>query len=472
MRKRLGAGLLCAAAAGLIALGGCMGTRQEAPEAVVNLPVNDGSLAKLTIAIEVRESSALASKSGAFTRELSEIIAKYQADFPNTEIEITEDVQGELIAAGGSEAPDIELFTGADMYSRDEYPRDTDWLMDLTQYADAWSEEGSISNPASLIMHFMGGDSIYAIPCQYDQMMLYYRSDRFEEYNEGLPYNEQVGVNLWGQVLDVGDKLGDQGRLVIDKRVKPYLFDTFLWGWTDTKLIADMSAAYYQKDGSTIFTLEPAVNGVNALKRLLDTETESDDPMQDFIDGRACIYIGTGLDMRELRDKMPGEAGTDWCAAGMPQGTYGKVVPLLSWSAWGVNKDTKEPDKAVHFLWYLTNADNSTHMSVELMDGGVKPIYREAEAYEPALLESCWSVEIGLLNKPKYSYASAMLMPGEETGIRNKVFSELLEGLGNGGTTPEEMLKGLDQEYTRLLDEYRAGGNELPWQRDSKEDKE
>lgn len=448
--------------AGLLTLGGCSPVEPVEIDEVV-LPKNDGEPAKLTVALEVPENLNTANWNNVFSRVLEDIIAKYQADFPDTEIKITHDVRGEKVAAGGEDAPDIELFLGSSMYL--SYQKDLSWLMDLTPYEDAWTEEGTISNPANLIMRFKGGKEIYAIPCTYDQIMLYYRWDWFHDYN--LDYvnkdTQKASVNVWGQFLEVENKLGDKGRLAINENIKPYLLDAMLWSWVGQKWIADMSAGYYQPDGSTIFTLESAANALKAYEQVIKKDMGAADPIQAFIDGEAGMYLGTGQDVLELEEKMAGTAGEDWYAVGLPRGNSGRISPLLGWTAWGVNKDSPQAEKAVHFLWYLTNADNNTHMYMELKDYGVKPIYREAEAYEPSLLEGCRYGELDLLNTPSYRYASAPLMFGTEVGVKNPVFSSLLKGLESGDVTPEEMLRQLDEEYTRLLSDYTTGGGKLPW---------
>ena len=451
-RQRGLKGLVCAALSGLLILGGCGFPKEAAPIKEPNLPKNDGAPAKLTISVGGGEGREWMSYSRKLPDALEEIIAKYEADFPNTEIVLSEN------------EPDIRLFIDGEL-------KDTEGLMDLTPYKDAWELEGSITNPAGRIMHFMGGESIYAIPFQYDQIMLYYRFDWIDEYNQGRPANERAAVDLWGNLLDVPGKLGEKGGLVIAGEVRPLMFDVLLWSWTDPRLIADWAAGYYQKDGSTIFNLESSLNAANAFKRLLDAETASEDPMGDFIDGRACMYIGRGLDMRELREKMPGELGVSWRSIGLPQGTGGKVAPLLEWTAWGVSSDTPEPEKAAHFLWYLTNADNNTHLYMELANSGVKPIYREAEAFEPSLLEGCWQGEIELLNMPNYKYASAPAAMGELAGAKNPEFKRLFSRLADGEISPEEMLEGLDGEYKRLLEEYRQENGRLPWEQEDREDK-
>lgn len=470
--RRLQAGLLGAALAALLTLGGC-GQTEPVPADEPLLPKNDGRPAKLTVAIESPEDIALINTNGALERVMKEIIAKYQADFPDTEIELVYDTRGEKIAAGGGNAPDIELFTGQDPYykHKEQLPRNTDWLLDLTPYEEAWTDEGTVSNPASLIMRFMGGDNIYALPFSYDQIMLYYRWDWFHEYN--LDYmdseEEKASVNVWNRFLVVGEKLGDKGRLAIDKTVKPYLFDALLWSWVGQRRVADAAFGYYQPDGSTIFTLESAQNAAETYEQVLKLDMGAEDPIGAFIDGEAGMYLGTGMDMVRLSKEMPGKVNEDWYAVGLPKGIGGKTAPLLGWSAWGVNKDSPEPEKAVHFLWYMTNADNNTHMYMELKDYGVKPLYREIEAYEPSLLEGGWYGETDLLNTPSYRYASAPVVFEESTGVNNPVFSSLLSGLESGDITAGEMLEGLDKEYARLLEEYTAGGGKLPWQTDNTE---
>ena len=89
--RRLQAGLLGAALAALLTLGGC-GQTEPVPADEPLLPKNDGRPAKLTVAIESPEDIALINTNGALERVMKEIIAKYQADFPDTEIELVYDL--------------------------------------------------------------------------------------------------------------------------------------------------------------------------------------------------------------------------------------------------------------------------------------------------------------------------------------------------------------------------------------------
>lgn len=463
-KRRRGAGLLSAVLVGIMALGGCGAPEEEFVIKEPVLPKNDGAQATLTVGLGDYGGDGL----GTFGEEIEAIIAKYEADFPNTEIKLVEDPGGEKIAAGGEDAPDIEL-----IHSKELSKQDTGWLMDLTPWADAWSEEGNVSNAARLIMRFKGGDSVYAIPCQYDQLMLYYRVDWINEYN-GNYYGmaeEQVGVDTWEKLFRMTDRLGEKGRLAISEEARPYLFDSMLWSTLGTGNIADLPSGYYQGDGKTVFTLEAAGEAAELTKKVLDLAVDSGDPMEEFISGRVGIYIGTGMDMLKLREQNPGELGPVWNAGGLPKASNGsRIAPLMGWTAWGVNKDTKEPEKAVHFLSYLTNADNNTHMYMELLEGGVKPIYRETEAYEPSLLKSCWAGEMGLLNTSGYRYASAPLMFGEQVGVENPVFKEAFGDFEKGDITAGELLGELDREYSRLMEEYLGRNGRLPWEREETEE--
>lgn len=454
-KRRRAAGFLCAALVGIMALSGCGAPEEEYVIKEPNLPKNDGQPAVLTIGLN----GYTGEDKETFESEIEKIIEKYEADYPNTEIRLAED--------GGR--PDIGLFS-----SDKTGEQDTGWLMDMTPYAEAWSEEGNISNAARLIMRFRGGDTVYAVPCRYEQMMLYYRVDWINEYNNnyyGIP-DEQVGVDTWEKLFRMADRLGDKGRLTISDEVREHLFDSILWSTLGTGGIADLPSGYYQGDGSTVFTLDAAKEAAELTKQVLDLAEDSGDPMEEFISGRVGIYIGTGSDMLKLRDQNPGERGPVWNAAGLPRANGGRIEPLLGWTAWGINKDSEEPEKAVHFLAYLTNADNNTHMYMELLEDGVKPIYRETEVYEPSLKDSCWTMEIELINTSGYRYASAPLMFGGNVGTKNPVFKEAFGQLEAGDITPGEMLTELDGEYSRLMEEYLGKNGMLPWETEVTEEEQ
>lgn len=461
MKKRRGlcAGVLCIvciALVGLLALGGCQ-AKEETVYREVNLPKNDGQPAKLVIG-----GVPGSGDDGAFRRNVMEIIEKYRADYPNTQVEVVVENQ-EPRQAVGMTAPDIELIWRID-------DRDRDGWMDLSVYEDAWRREGTISNAASRIMHCEGGEGIYVLPAKYEQMMLYYRLDWFEEFNADKTTNpEKVIVTSWDRFFEVGEKLGDRGRVVIDEQVLPYLFDALVWSQVSVAGISDLAAAYYTPSevDDTVFTLGGATWGGDMYEELLTSRlVRPGEELQAFIDGEAGMFIGTSLDVMELAEQMP--EGT-WKAVGLPRGNYGsRVVPLLNWAGWAVNAGTEEPEKAAHFLWYLTNADNNTHMAVELMEYGVRPIYREVEEMEPSLRESCWAGELELLTTSVYLYASGpeLFHSGEPVGAEVTILSQQLE---RGEITVRQMLDALDEKYTRLLEDYISKGNTPPWMVDEEE---
>ena len=165
-RRRGAAALLSLALAGLMMLGGCGGPKEEAQVREPNLPKNDGEKALITVSLsgagEVSNYLRLQ-----LMEQVGEIIKKYRVDFPNTDVICTD---------SPLESADIGVLLSKNA-------QDSGWLMDLSPYEAAWSGEGSIANAADRVMHFRGGESIYAIPCQYDQVMLYCRQDWLDEYN-------------------------------------------------------------------------------------------------------------------------------------------------------------------------------------------------------------------------------------------------------------------------------------------------
>ena len=110
-RQRGLKGLVCAALSGLLILGGCGFPKEAAPIKEPNLPKNDGAPAKLTISVGGGEGREWMSYSRKLPDALEEIIAKYEADFPNTEIVLSEN------------EPDIRLFIDGEL-------KDTEGLID------------------------------------------------------------------------------------------------------------------------------------------------------------------------------------------------------------------------------------------------------------------------------------------------------------------------------------------------------
>lgn len=442
--------ILCLALAALLVLAGC----KSDPNWVYvdySVPRNDGQPAKLTIGpIDAQPWGHWLTANGELQGALEEIIAKYEADYPNTEIEVltSEEYDGHA---------DITVIDQGTATPPEE------WLLDLSGYADAWEKSGRLCKTSQSIMHFMTGDGIYAIPLQYAQLMVFYRDDWFEAYNEGQVYwKDKAAVDTWERYMNISS-MEHSGTAVATGDL-PELFQAILWSdLMPSNYI--MAAACYAppRVGGTIFSHEQAPEAISIYQKVLDHWVDTSDPVGAFMGGEAAVMIisPTAEDYRRLSQMPEGS----WKSAALPccKDRTSNVVPM-EWTAWAVQADTQEPEKAVHFLAYLTNPDNNTHM---VKEGVASPIYKDVTMLEPGLLEEPRGVEIDLVNSTCLYADLPRFMGDQEIEAGLWLYSLWF---ADGELTGEEMLAALDRFYLDRMELYREQGGIPPWERE-KEDK-
>lgn len=437
------------ALAGLLALSGCGGEKAVVYETEL-LPANDGAPATLSL-----YAGELYSRPGC-QEALTDIIQRYQADYPNTQVELLGPETGP--AKAGS-ADIIPVAGGQSM----------EGLLDFSPYLDAWENEGALTAAGRMAMHCRGGQGAYAVPLDMTQLLLFYRVDWAEEYNQGIAWRDQIRVETWEEVLSIPGKLGERGRLLIAEGCHTGLLEASLWSTVGVKGLADLSLGFYvdpeKEEPGTLFAEEKGKKGLELFQALLEMEgkTEASGPspqVQAFIDGESGLLIAENTVVSRLTEEMP--AGV-WAAAGLPTGESGTTVAPCQWTGLGVREDTAEPEKAVHFLAYLTNVDNNTHMAKAC---GFLPIYRESPGMEPALGESLRAAEAGLLGVGGYYYAGTydLLADGDTQPLMEEACARL-----QNGDPGEELLSQLDKEYMKRLNGYLEQGNPLPWGEEEEE---
>ena len=122
------------ALAGLLALSGCGGEKAVVYETEL-LPANDGAPATLSL-----YAGELYSRPGC-KEALTDIIQRYQADYPNTQVELLGPETGPA-KAGSS---DIIPVAGV---------QSMEGLLDFSPYLDAWENEGALTAAGRMAMHF------------------------------------------------------------------------------------------------------------------------------------------------------------------------------------------------------------------------------------------------------------------------------------------------------------------------------
>lgn len=456
---RLKKGIVLAAAL-LLFLGVLAGCGEEAAEPSAAEPTvslqNDGRDAKLVLG-EVRLSDER-------TAVLEEIARKYRADFPNTEIEIRTFEDRESLGAA-LRAGELDL---AEIWD-DQQPQfvEDGLLLDIYPYMQVWSESATLTPAAKQAAYSLGSEHAYLIPNSFDQDLLYYRLDWFEEYNRDRDTGLAV-CKSWGQIAGeerssgemvpgVTEKMGEQGRLAFagqDKLVD--YFDAMIWSCVGLGRIADQSAAYFSAadESESVFSLEKAAEGADEFLRVMQVsalpealEWTEDEAVAAFVDGRAGLLVAGRSAADVLQASMPEGS---WTSSSYPLGRSGSAVFSQKFSGWGVASSAGDEEIAVHFLTFLSNADNNTHYAVTC---GVLPIHLDAADMDPSLTEGDLSTEMEMISRgDMYQYASQPVMYAAFSGYRDQANTKLRQ-YASGELSREDLLAWLDDYWDAACQE-------------------
>ena len=314
------------------------------------------------------------------TAALEEIAEKYMADFPQTRIEIVTVESGEeamgMLQSG--EADLVEL-------SEQEQPAAVEQglLTELSPYLDVWEERSTLTAAAKQAVASMGADFAYLLPATLNQDLVYYRSDWFEEFNQGKEEG-LVYCRIWEDFADAQQKLQDKGAAGLvfggkDRLVD--LFDSILWSAVSLGRMEDPAASYLSAvdENDTLFTLEQAATAAEQFSALIRDavpqealDWTEDQAIEAFTSGQAIALLAGQDRLEDIAGAM--EEGT-WGVAAYPRGTTGTAITSLEFTGFGVAASAENVGNAVHFLTYLSNGDNNTHLAKAC---GTVPIHTTA----------------------------------------------------------------------------------------------
>lgn len=460
MKLRKGIALLLTGALCAGVLAGCAGKQAEetVTEPAVSL-CNDGREAKLVL-------GELAFSEGR-SAVLREIADKYEADFPNTEIEVRafDSPEGLEKALRSGEIDLAEVSSDAQAgYVQDGL------LLDIYPYLTAWEESATLTQAARFVAGSMGESRAYLLPSDFFQDVLYYRADWFSEYNEGRETG-QAWYRTWDQIggrtVDgqwtpgAGEKLGERGGLAFagkDKLVD--YFNAMVWSSTTLGRTADASAAYFAPGdgGETIFSLEKTAQGAEQFGRVMKNaaipealDWTQDQAVKVFQDGKAGMLLADRSAIAVFENTMPEGS---WAVEAFPRGLTGTAVfSPDSFSGWGISSAAEEKEIAAHFLTFLCNADNNTHYAKVC---GTLPIHLEAADLEETLEDGPLAAELNMADRGDwYRYASPPVRYRAYEGYRETA-GEKLRGFISGELTQEELLAFMDEYWSAA---YGSEGN-------------
>ena len=437
-------------------LGGCSQPEPEPePEPLASLR-NDGREVKLVLGVLQPDDRRI--------EVLTEIAAKYTADFPNTDIEIRafseEEALKNALRTGEADIGEVMSESQAALV-REEV------LADIYPYMTVWSESATLTQAARTAVGSMGLMHTYLIPNDFLQEVLYYRIDWFEEYNEDKEENDRAYCRTWNQIsggLNVNgdpvtgaiDRLGDRGKLTFAGKDRlSFYFDAMVWSALHQNRLADPGAGYFSiaAEGKSIFSTERASAGAdqflhvmtNALEGSVDWTTEQ--AIQAFQEGKAGLLLADRTAQTILRETMP--KGT-WAMEAFPRGLSGTAgFSPDSFVGWGVSSKAEEEEIAVHFLTFLCNGDNNTHYAKEC---GTLPIHLEAAALEESLTEGELAIEMEMASRGDwYRYAVPPAMYQAYQGFPEQE-EERLHKFIDGELSKEDLLSWLDDYWNAAYD--------------------
>ncbi len=451
MKWKKAALLLMAALICIGTLSGCGKTEEEAPsEAPVSLK-NDGREVTLVLGEILGEEQRIT--------VLREIAEKYEADFPNTRIEVRSfsEVQSLKNAMKAGEV-DIGELPGEEQAA---FVRDG-VLLDFYPYLLAWKESATLTQAARTVAGSMGAKHAYLLPSDFLQDVLYYRADWFDAYNEGLEPDQKVYCRTWEEIaggpnangtLITGavERLGDRGRLAFaGKNNLLRYFDAMVWSSLHQNRLADPGAGYFSvaDEGKSIFSTEKASAAADEFTRVVSAalpealDWTEEEAVKAFQDGKAGMLLADRSAAESLRASMPEGA---WAVEPFPRGLSGTAaLSPNSYTGWGISAASKEQEIAAHFLTFLSNADNNTHLAKVC---GSLPIHLEAAALEESLMESDLAAELTMAaSGDRYRYAFEPIMYEAYEGYRAEA-EEKVSQFARGELPKADLLGYLDDYW-------------------------
>lgn len=441
------AALLLALALFLTGLSGC------APEE--DLPVSSGPQVTLQ---NTGEKAGLvlayAWLDEAYQEALEEIIGKYRADFPKTEIT--------LVPCGTEEQVQEMLRTGeADLAQVDSESQpalaEEGVLWNFYPYMQAWREEYGLTNAARQAVYSMGAQQAYIMPADFRQEVMFYRADWIDAYNDAQEQErDKLWCRSWSQISTVREKLGEKGRLAIagKARLGDY-FDTIMWSRAGRGTMINPAAGYFaagMDEGDTLFSTESAELAAERFYKTMNEDIlpgsvdwTEEEAVSAFKNGEACMLLADSSYTAELREALPqGALGID----GFTRCDNNRSVFSAGFWGWGISGKSGNRETTVHFLTYLSNADNNTHIAKV---AGTLPLHGEGLEMEPSLKEGERAAEMRMCQLGnEYQYACRPDMYREESEAFEEEYHRLLKAFLQDEISQEELLSQLNGFWQKV----------------------
>lgn len=218
------------------------------------------------------------------------------------------------------------------------------------------------------------GDEVFALPVDYQNLMLFYNRDHFEE--AGL--DPEAPPETWEDVVDVGEQLTERSGSTITRAGFSWWYAPPIWLYQEVESLAAQLGGSVLNADSTEGALDTDA-GRAAVEYYVGMEQEHNISSLDlvpngileaFADGDVSMFVSgawSDLSFTALTDgDLSLEAGTLGVA---PMPTFADAVEdvtlAYSWG-WGVTDNAEDPCLAGHLARFLTEPEQADRLFAEI----------------------------------------------------------------------------------------------------------
>lgn len=401
------------------------------------------------------------------TDVLREIADKYQADFSNTKVEIvsfanSDEIENALVSG----KIDIAEVTSDSQIS---YVKDG-LLYDFYEYLPACGDISTLTPAAEFVLYSMGRNHAYLFANDITQTILYYRSDLFDDYNS-TNVNAKISFRTWEQIAGYmrddqwvtgsAQALDTNGRVAFaGSESLVDMFNSVIWSAVLTGRMSDPSVAHFSavSGTTTVFELEQADKAVDQFEQIVKNailpeslDFTEEEAVAAFCNGEAAMLLADRSYYNEISAAMPKDS---FKTEGYPRGLSGTaVIQPKSYLGWGISSKSENVETALHFLTFLSNADNNTHYAKMT---GAMPIHLESVHMEESLSETNRSAELIMANRADwYQFGSVPAAYKANDGFEAEA-DKLLRSFIDGETSKSALLEYFATYWASALNDEGA----------------
>ena len=266
-----------------------------------------------------------------------------------------------------NQAPDVAFINN---YYLPVY-QEADLLLDLSPYfLDELKSDLYFNNA---IKSLSKGNSLYAVPRDVSNIVVYYNKDMFKRYGISYP-NENW---TYDDLIKLGKQFSNGEQWAVGIEENPLFWEPVLW--SNDATIFDENGVFVLNNQNSKQALKYFIDLKNKYKIIPPKSITANRTMaQLFLDEKVAMHFSG----RWLVPKYRQEAKFDWDVVSIPRGVVGSVSGSDS-SGWAISKNSKNIDLAISFVKYMS----SKEVVSEVTKSGLITPARKDVAYSDVFLD-------------------------------------------------------------------------------------